>query len=58
MSARNSPAALELRCEVREKMLEWPQATHPASLPHLRLAPRVTGVEQRAQWDPEFAELA
>ncbi|PIL20306.1 hypothetical protein P775_10165 [Puniceibacterium antarcticum] len=36
MSARNSPIAWELRCEVREKMLEWLQREHAESLPKVR----------------------
>ena len=36
MSARNSPIAWELRCEVRENMLEWLQREHPGSLPRSR----------------------
>ena len=36
MSARNSPTAWDLRCEVREKMIAWLAAEHPRSLPRLR----------------------
>ena len=36
MSARSSPVAWELRCEVREAMLEWLQREHPGSLPRSR----------------------
>lgn len=36
MSARNSPQAWDLRCEVRERMLAWLQKTHPEALPRLR----------------------
>ncbi|RVV99194.1 mechanosensitive ion channel [Mesobaculum littorinae] len=36
MSARNSPTAWDLRCEVREAMLHWLQATYPESLPRMR----------------------
>lgn len=36
MSARNSPTAWDLRCEVREKMINWLQAEYPASLPRRR----------------------
>ncbi|OAN79427.1 hypothetical protein A8B78_11890 [Jannaschia sp. EhC01] len=36
MSARTSPQAWELRCEVREKLIGWLQADHPEALPRLR----------------------
>ncbi|EAR51492.1 membrane protein [Oceanicola granulosus HTCC2516] len=36
VSARNSPAAWDLRCEVREGMLEWLQEAHPGALPRTR----------------------
>jgi small-conductance mechanosensitive channel len=36
MSARTSPRAWDLRCEVREKMIVWLQETHPEALPRLR----------------------
>jgi len=36
MSSANSPAAWDLRCEVREKMLTWLKETHPEALPRLR----------------------
>ena len=36
MSAHNSPAAWDLRCDMREKMLDWLQRTHPGALPRLR----------------------
>jgi hypothetical protein len=38
MSASNSPAAWELRCEVREKLIDYLQREHPDALPKLRLA--------------------
>ena len=37
MSARNSPDAWELRCEVRERLIAFLQANHPKSLPRIRL---------------------
>jgi small-conductance mechanosensitive channel len=37
MSAQDSPSAWELRCQVREKLIEFMQQTFPASLPHLRI---------------------
>lgn len=36
MSARNSPAAWDLRCEIREKVVTWLQQAHPDALPRLR----------------------
>jgi len=36
MSARTSPQAWDLRCEVREKMIAWLQQTYPDALPRLR----------------------
>jgi small-conductance mechanosensitive channel len=36
LSARNSPTAWDLRCEVREKMVSWLQEVHPYALPRVR----------------------
>ena len=36
MSARTSPQAWDLRCEIREKMIEWFQSEYPEALPRLR----------------------
>jgi small-conductance mechanosensitive channel len=36
MSAADSPSAWELRCEVREKLLDWLQREHPEALPRVR----------------------
>lgn len=36
MSARTSPQAWDLRCEVREKMIDWFQSEYPEALPRLR----------------------
>ncbi|WP_299815864.1 mechanosensitive ion channel family protein [uncultured Jannaschia sp.] len=36
MSSHDSPTNWDLRCEVREKVIAWMQATHPAALPRLR----------------------
>lgn len=38
MSATDSGAAFELRCEVRERMIGWLRANHPESLPRIRAA--------------------
>jgi small-conductance mechanosensitive channel len=37
MSASDSPTAWNLRCHVREKLLEFLQRKYPESLPHLRI---------------------
>jgi small-conductance mechanosensitive channel len=36
MSARSSGAAFDLRCEVREKLIDFIQHEHPEALPHSR----------------------
>ena len=36
MSAKNSPVAWDLRCEIREKMISWIQQNHPGALPRRR----------------------
>ncbi|MBA0038845.1 mechanosensitive ion channel family protein [Pantoea sp. BIGb0393] len=36
MTAQNSPTAWDLRCYVREKMIEFIQQNYPQSLPHVR----------------------
>ena len=36
MSARNAPQTWELRCEIREKMLDWLQQEHLDKMPRLR----------------------
>ncbi|KAF0677247.1 mechanosensitive ion channel family protein [Profundibacterium mesophilum] len=36
VSARNAPRAWDLRCEIRERMLEWLSAEHPEALPRTR----------------------
>jgi hypothetical protein len=38
MSARNAGSAFELRCHVREKMIEWLRAEYPHALPRTRFA--------------------
>jgi hypothetical protein len=37
MSAADSPTAWNLRCEVREKLLEFLQNTFTECLPHVRI---------------------
>lgn len=36
VSAKDSPKAWDLRCEIREKMIVWLQQHHPQALPRLR----------------------
>lgn len=36
-SAADAPTAFDLRCEIREKVLAWLQATQPGSLPRVRV---------------------
>jgi hypothetical protein len=36
MSARSSGEAFDLRCEVREKLIDFLQREHPEALPHSR----------------------
>ncbi|TPE48516.1 mechanosensitive ion channel family protein [Amaricoccus solimangrovi] len=51
MSARNSPIAWDLRCEIREKLIDWLQAEYPEHLPRQRF-------ETRARPAPEPARAA
>jgi len=37
MSAVNSPTAWNLRCEVREKLLDFSQKKYPQNLPRMRV---------------------
>ena len=48
MSARTSPRAWDLRCEVREKMISWLQENHPEALPRLRAELERTPEQERA----------
>jgi small-conductance mechanosensitive channel len=54
MSARTSPRAWDLRCEIREKMLTWLRQEHPLALPRARgeLSLRTLGPDQA---EPESA---
>jgi hypothetical protein len=36
MSARSGGTAFDLRCEVREKLIDFLQKEHPEALPHSR----------------------
>lgn len=37
MSAKNSAAAWDLRCQIREQMITWLQKEHPEALPRVRI---------------------
>lgn len=37
VSAEDAPTAWDLRCKVREELIEWLQSQHPDTLPRLRL---------------------
>lgn len=39
MSARTSPQAWDLRCEIREKIVDWLQSEYPEALPRIRWEP-------------------
>lgn len=39
MSAANASLAWDLRCEIRERMLDWPRATYPQAMPRRRAHP-------------------
>jgi len=58
MSAATSPKAWDLRCEIREKMLEWLRAEHPEALPLTRAhvaAPPHFGSAERTASQPAAA---
>ncbi len=44
MSAANASATFSLRCEVREKLIDFLQREHPETLPRQRLEAIVAGV--------------
>ncbi|SUB16170.1 Mechanosensitive ion channel [Pantoea agglomerans] len=46
MTAQNSPIAFDLRCYVREKMIEFIQQNYPESLPQVRASLTDTGREK------------
>jgi small-conductance mechanosensitive channel len=47
MSARNAGQAFDLRCEVREKLIDFLQKHHPEALPHARQISFSGDLEQR-----------
>lgn len=44
MTAQNSPIAWDLRCHVREKMIEFIQQNYPQSFPHVRATLTDSGI--------------
>lgn len=46
MTAQNSPIAFDLRCYVREKMIEFIQQNYPESLPQVRASLTDSGSEK------------
>ena len=55
MSARNSIATWELRCEIREKLIAWLQAEYPQALPRFRAEISRSGAEQYREDIPDGA---
>jgi Small-conductance mechanosensitive channel len=49
MSAKNSPTAWDLRCEIREKMILWLQKEYPGALPRNRVQVQM---DQRQPMEP------
>ena len=54
MSARSSGETFDLRCEVREKLIDFLQREHPEALPHARQITFAGGTESAAT--PDLAE--
>lgn len=50
MDARNSSDARDLRCLVREKLIEYMQKNHPESLPRYRGEFEGKGPSRGSQW--------
>ncbi|MFG6517634.1 mechanosensitive ion channel family protein [Sulfitobacter sp. 1A13496] len=50
VSARTSPQAWDLRCEIREKMIDWLQKEHPQALPRRR-----GNMEIRSRDEPDMS---
>jgi hypothetical protein len=47
-SARTSPRVFDLRCEVREKLVDFLQREHPEALPHTRQITSVVDTDAAA----------
>lgn len=52
MSASNAGRVWDLRCEVREKLLDYIQREHPEALPRVRIHPALAGDATAAGMDP------
>ena len=52
VSARTSPQAWDLRCEIREKMISWLQKEHPGALPRLRGSMEVRSSSDTSRMPP------
>jgi small-conductance mechanosensitive channel len=48
MSAANAPAAWDLRCHIRERLLDFVKTRYPAALPRLRVERVMGAIDQRA----------
>jgi hypothetical protein len=51
VSAANASAAFDLRCEVREKLIEFLRGEHPGSLPRSRNETVETQLADRRELD-------
>ncbi|MGZ8456126.1 MAG: mechanosensitive ion channel family protein [Gemmatirosa sp.] len=47
MSAANAGAAWDLRCDVRERLVDWLQREHPATLPTVRVSDQRSAVSDQ-----------
>ncbi|MAK62887.1 MAG: mechanosensitive ion channel protein MscS [Ponticaulis sp.] len=56
MSAKNSPTAWDLRCEIREKMIRWLQENHSGALPRRRGQIQMDGSEIELQTGDDLYE--
>jgi hypothetical protein len=52
MSAPDGPTAWELRCHVREKLIEWLQETYPGALPKVR--GELSNLPTVANWESDL----
>jgi hypothetical protein len=53
-TARDAPTAWDLRCYVREKLIEFIQQHYPASLPQLRTRPAEDEEQSEERGAPSF----
>jgi hypothetical protein len=57
VSANNASAAWDLRCEVREKLIEFLRSEHPESLPRSRNEAVETQVRNRGKLESEAPRM-